>query len=146
MAFRSRIDSKRILISLCQPSKVAVLLAIACLAWVGILSLAFVFLLGAAITTGWIIAGALVLAMAVWFIVMMREIRKAVEWPYYLVVGRRGESVEEGGGSTLDRPRSGKAELLANRMFARRRGLVSGRTGGSHPRKSRSRRAALPQP
>ena len=58
-----------------------ILLAVSCLAWIGLLSLAFVFFFGTAISAGWILGGALLLAVTVWIVVMFREIRDAIEIP-----------------------------------------------------------------
>lgn len=61
------------------PSKVFVLLAAACLGWIGLLSLAFVFFMGTGVSAGWIFAGALVLALAIWAVVMFGEFRRAID-------------------------------------------------------------------
>jgi uncharacterized protein (DUF58 family) len=50
-----------------------ILLAATCLAWVGILSLAFMVFTGSGIAAGWIFAGALIAALAVWVVLMIRE-------------------------------------------------------------------------
>ncbi len=50
-----------------------ILLAASCLAWVGILSLAFMVCTGSGIAAGWIFAGALIAALAVWVALMIRE-------------------------------------------------------------------------
>jgi hypothetical protein len=72
------------LISQFHPSKVFILLLASCLIWIGGISLAVAFFLGTAVTTGWIIGGALLLGALVWILVMFREIRDAIELPDYL--------------------------------------------------------------
>ncbi len=72
------------MISSFQPSKVTILLLASCLIWIGGISLVVAFFLGTAVTTGWIIAGALFAAVLVWVLVMVREIRDAIELPDYL--------------------------------------------------------------
>ena len=52
-----------------------ILLAATCLAWVGILSLAFMAFTGSGIAAAWIFAGALIAALAVWVVLMIRELR-----------------------------------------------------------------------
>lgn len=54
-----------------------ILLAATCLAWVGILSLAFMAFTGSGISAGWIFAGALFAALAVWVVLMLRELQHA---------------------------------------------------------------------
>lgn len=54
-----------------------ILLMASCLLWVGFLSLAFVFLLGLGVSTGWIIAGAMILALSAWAVVMGSAFRQA---------------------------------------------------------------------
>lgn len=58
-----------------------ILLAAACLVWVAILSVAFMALSGTGVKAGWIFAGALVLALAVWVVVMFREFLNSLGWP-----------------------------------------------------------------
>ena len=60
-----------------------VLLAV-CLFWIGALSLAVVAFAGAAAFSGWMIAGALMLALMGALFVGFREIRRATEFPDYL--------------------------------------------------------------
>ena len=76
------------------PSKIFVLLVAACLGWIALLSAAFVLLLGTDISSGWIIAGALIAALAVWVAVMFREIRHAPDQPEYF-------SPEDSGGDNF---------------------------------------------
>lgn len=49
----------------------------ACLAWIGLLSVAFLVLTGFGVTTGWIVAGALFFSLVVWTVVMGGEFRNA---------------------------------------------------------------------
>ncbi len=69
------------LISSFLSSKLLILVGAACLFWIGLLSLAFMALSGLAVSSGWIMAGALVCATFAWMLVMFREIRDAVEIP-----------------------------------------------------------------
>ena len=73
------VDNQRFLSSSLLPSKVFVLLAAACLGWVGLLSLAFMFLMGTGVSAGWIFGGAMVLVLAIWVVVMFGEFRRAIE-------------------------------------------------------------------
>ncbi|MEO5716689.1 MAG: hypothetical protein ABIT37_24635 [Luteolibacter sp.] len=66
------------LISSFQPSRILILLLASCFIWIGAIALAIVCFMGTTVTTGWIIAGALLVALAVWVIVMAGEIRNAV--------------------------------------------------------------------
>lgn len=52
-------------------------LAGACLAWIGLLSVAFLVFTGLGMSTGWMVAGALFFAMVVWTLVMGGEFRNA---------------------------------------------------------------------
>lgn len=63
------------------PSKLLILLVAACLSWIGLLSLAFVCFFGTGLSAGWIFAGALILALMVWFVLMFSEFRQAIEMP-----------------------------------------------------------------
>lgn len=47
-----------------------------CLAWMGFLSLAFVIC--KAVSIGWLIGGAFVLALTIWLVVMFREICETI--------------------------------------------------------------------
>jgi hypothetical protein len=62
-----------------QPSKVLIVLLASCLFWAGGISLVVMWFAGTTVTTGWIVAGALVLALLVWLAVMSHEIRHAIE-------------------------------------------------------------------
>lgn len=63
------------------------LLLAACLAWIGGISMVVAMFLGKGVSTGWIVAGALVFAMVVWLAVMFREVRRAIELPDYFAAG-----------------------------------------------------------
>lgn len=52
-------------------------LAGACLAWIGLLSVAFLVFTGLGMSTGWMVAGALFFALVVWTLVMSGEFRNA---------------------------------------------------------------------
>lgn len=58
-----------------------ILMAMACLGWIGAISLAVLFFLGTSISSAWIFGGALVFAVVIWLAVMIREIREAIELP-----------------------------------------------------------------
>lgn len=79
LAFAGSVDISHLLNSPILPSKVLILLAVACLVWIGILSLAFMSFMGSDVTVGWIFAGALFLALVVWIVVMAGEFRSAME-------------------------------------------------------------------
>ena len=79
MADPKTLDSKEPLNSKFLPSKILILLMAACLGWIALLSLAFMLFLGKGVAAGWIFAGALFLALAVWAIVMFREFRLSFE-------------------------------------------------------------------
>jgi hypothetical protein len=77
LAGRGFLDIKCPLNNPLLPSKMLILLAATCLAWVGILSLAFMAFTGSGISAGWIFAGALIAGLAVWVALMFREIQNA---------------------------------------------------------------------
>ncbi len=52
-----------------------------CLMWIGVISLGIVIFIGTTVSTGWIIAGVLSLAMVVGLVVISREVRNAPEMP-----------------------------------------------------------------
>ena len=54
-----------------------ILLAGACLAWIGLFSLAFLALTGLGVSTAWFVAGALFFSLTVWTLVMACEFRNA---------------------------------------------------------------------
>lgn len=64
-----------------QLLKVLIALVATCLFWIGAISLAVVAFAGEAAFTGWMIAGALLLALMVSLFVVFREIRRATELP-----------------------------------------------------------------
>lgn len=114
-----------------------ILLVAACLVWVGILSLAYVVLSGSAISTGWLVAGALMFAIVAWVLVMFREIQDSIKLHDYFATGNRveGDLVTDEI-STESRPRLG----LRDRFFSGRRGTSLGRGHNKvRPRKVRSR-------
>lgn len=69
------------LIASLQPSKVLILLVASCLMWIGLLSLAVAFFLGATGGTVWIVAGALLIAFCLGVAVMVNEFRCAIDLP-----------------------------------------------------------------
>ena len=73
------------------------LLLAACLAWIGGISVVVAMFFGKGVSTGWIVAGALVSAMVVWLAVMFREVRRATELPDDFAAG----------GFDADLPRTG---------------------------------------
>ncbi|MES2440252.1 MAG: hypothetical protein V4584_14375 [Verrucomicrobiota bacterium] len=119
-----------------RPSKIFILVAAACLVWIGLLSLAFMAISGMALSAGWIFAGALVFALAVWTVVMLKEIRQAILLPDFSAFGRRGnDGFEMAGTSTVSRPRSG----IMDRTFTGRRWTAPRSRYKVRPRKVRSR-------
>ena len=54
-----------------------VVLACACLAWIGLLSAAFLVLTGLGLNTAWIVAGSLFFSLVVWTFVMGGEFKNA---------------------------------------------------------------------
>ncbi|RYD24048.1 MAG: hypothetical protein EOP88_01805 [Verrucomicrobiaceae bacterium] len=115
------------------PSKILILLVAACLVWVGIISLAVAVFSGS-VSSGWVVAGAVVLAIMAWVLVMAREIRDAVTAPDESAAGERhaGE-YDLTGASTVSRPRANDS-----RIFLGRRIMAIGRHFKSKPRKRRS--------
>jgi hypothetical protein len=63
------------------PSKVLILVGAACLFWIMLFSVSFAKLSGLAPSNGWLMAGALAFASAAWILLMVREVRNAVELP-----------------------------------------------------------------
>lgn len=130
MANQGPVDIQLTLISPCHPPKILIVLAISCLAWIGAISFAVVYFMGMAASTGWIIGGGLLLAFAVWVVVMLRQIRNAIELPSC------GDGIiDESDKSALGRSRSGTMES---------RKMTPERGRNSRPRKLRSRGAELP--
>jgi membrane protein implicated in regulation of membrane protease activity len=116
------------------PSKILILLVAACLVWVGIISLAVAVFSGS-VSSGWVVAGAIVLAVMAWVLVMAREIRGAVTVPDSSAVGERHEGEYDiEGASTVSRPRANES-----RIFLGRRIMAIGRHFKSQPRKRRSK-------
>ena len=62
-----------------QMSKVIILLALSCLVWIAGLSLAFMLFLGSTVSAAWILGVALAFAVIVWLVVMIGELRQAIE-------------------------------------------------------------------
>lgn len=117
------------------PSKTLILLVAACLVWIGILSVAFLAFSGMSVSSGWIVAGALLFAVVAWVLVMFREVRGAITLPDTSATGERGEEgYDIDGKSTVDRPRAG-----GGRIFLGRRIMAVGRHFRSRPRKLRSK-------
>jgi membrane protein YdbS with pleckstrin-like domain len=86
------IDIQEPLMNTIQPSKVLIVLLASCLFWIGGISLAVMWFAGTSVTTGWIVAGALVLALLVWLAVMSHEIRHAME--LRIAVDRSGKNAD----------------------------------------------------
>lgn len=55
-----------------------ILLLASCLVWIGLLLVAS--MICTSIATGWIVGGAVILALTVWLLVMLREIREVVSF------------------------------------------------------------------
>ena len=92
MLNRRRIDIQAFLNSFIQPSKVLIVLLASCLFWAGGISLAVMWFAGTSVTTGWIVVGALVLAVLVWLAALLALAAPAlaaetpVQWPKAWVV------------------------------------------------------------
>lgn len=78
-----RIDIHESLTTSIQPAKVLIVLLASCLLWVSGISLAVIGFAGSSVSIGWIVVGALVLALLVWLVVMSREILRTFEVPDY---------------------------------------------------------------
>lgn len=89
-----------------------------------------VFLTGSSVSVGWIIAGSLLFAVAVWVGVMIKEIRDAILLPDTSAWGERGNGVADK--STNAKPRS----MSSARAVMGRRGMTPGRGTKSHRRKT----------
>jgi type VI protein secretion system component VasK len=111
-----------------QLLKVLIVLVATCLFWIAALSLAVVAFAGAAVFTGWIIAGALLLALMVSLFVVFREVRRAPELPDYF--SQIELSVHEGAQVASSRQRFRSNEMPVNRT----RVGSQGRVAGSHDR------------
>jgi hypothetical protein len=59
--------------------KVLILMAAACLAWIGLLSMSVVFIMGSSAATGWMIAGGLLIALLGGVAVIANEMFQAVD-------------------------------------------------------------------
>lgn len=89
--------------------------------------------MGTAASTGWIIGGVLFLVLAVWIMVMLREIRNAVELPNSL--SNSDDTIDAEDKPAFERSRTG---VMDGRKTTPERGHKS------RPRKLRSRAAELP--
>ena len=78
MAWAASLDISSLLNTPILPSRVLVLLAAASLSWIAILTVAILALTGHGVSAIGVIVGALILALAVWVIVMFREFRQAI--------------------------------------------------------------------
>jgi len=58
-----------------------ILLGVSCLAWVGLLTAGITWFFNGSVPVGWMIAGGLLAALTIWFVVMLRELLRAVELP-----------------------------------------------------------------
>ena len=77
LAIAGRLDISCLLKASLLPSKMLILLAGACLGWIGLLATAFMAFTGSGVTAAWIFAGALLFALIVWTVVMAGEFRGA---------------------------------------------------------------------
>lgn len=118
-----------------------ILLAATCLAWIGIISLAFMLFTGTGISAGWIFGGALFTALAVWFVLMLRE---------FQIAPRVEESFDDGS-ENLDlglvkQPISLRSGFrrIGLRIFTTRRRFSSEARREESLRESRLRRTARP--
>lgn len=122
------------MISPAHTSKILLILALACLAWIGAISLAVVYFMGVAILTGCIIGGLLLIAASLWIAMMFREVRNATELPPEVPAGKRDAKIIE---PAPARQRTGipDSPLFASRSMATPESHKNG------PRKRRSRGA-----
>ena len=100
------------------------------MAWIGVLTLAAVAWFGIAVTTGWIIAGAMLLGLVVMMWVTFKEIRRAIELPDYLA---EAELSLHG----LSRTPFSRG----NTPMAESRGMTAGSYDRMMPRRVRARRS-----
>ncbi len=131
MAKQSPVDIHPPLISPVHSSKTLIILALACLAWIVAISMAVVYFMGTAVSTGWIVGGVLLLALVVWIVVMLREVRNAIEMP----TSDDDDTMDAPDPSALVRSRS---EITDSRKMTPERGQKS------RTRKRRSDGARLP--
>lgn len=94
------------------------------LVWIAALSVAVVVFAGAAVFTGWIIAGALLLALMVSLLVVCREVRRAPEMPDYF--SQIEFSVHEGAQVAASRRGFRSNATPVNRGRGGSQGLVAG--------------------
>ena len=100
------------------PFKMLFVLAGACLAWIGLLSVAFLVFTGLGMSTGWMVAGALFFAMVVWTLVMSGEFRNASM--ERSAAGRTDCEIDPVTGPLPRRAKSRAYRLRYNRTSARR--------------------------
>jgi hypothetical protein len=145
LATGSEIDNQVFLKSSILPSKMLILLAGTCLGWIGLISLAIVAFAGSGVSIGWIVAGALVMALAVWLVILWSEFRQAVTPPdgFLKDESTDDELVLE------DQPtvgyRLGFAAPGTDRVTASDGDCLTGRQRAAHFRNFRSGRSARPK-
>ena len=111
-----------------KPSKLLILLVASSLAWIGVLTLAAVELFGIEVSTGWIIAGAMMLGLVAMVLVIFKEVRRAIELPDYLAEAELARH----GAFRLRFSRSNSPEI---------RGMTAGSYDRMMPRRVRARRS-----
>ena len=94
----------------------------ACLIWIGVISAAVVTIVGTTAAIGWIIAGALFLALVLGLMVSVKEVGRATEWPEDGPEFELTDCVSEGGSFSRHRFRAN--ELLTIRTGSGSRGLT----------------------
>lgn len=107
-----------------QLLRVWIVLLATCLVWIAALSLAVVVFAGAAVFTGWIIAGALLLGLMVSLLVVCREVRRAPEMPDYF--SQIELSVDEGAQVASSQPGFKSNATPVNRGRGGSQRLVAG--------------------
>jgi hypothetical protein len=118
------------------PAKPLILLLAACLVWTGILSLGYLAFTKLALSSGWIIGGALAFAVVAWLLVMFREFRQAIPMPDFSANGERtAGDYEPAGNASEIRPR---ADIHCRLFFGRRVTTATGRGAQTRIRKRRS--------
>jgi hypothetical protein len=79
LAVRNFIDIQHLLKASLMPPKMLIVLASACGVWIALISGAVACFAGTGLSAAWICGGVLVLALAVWTLVMVGEYRNAID-------------------------------------------------------------------
>lgn len=93
-----------------------ILLGVSCLAWVGVLAAGATWIFGGSVPVGWLVAGALFAVLAIWFVVMFRELLRSAELP---------EQFEENEESNRSTPAGRRIASTRRRSLTERLGAAS---------------------